>query len=261
MSANTRTTFEKATAYGPAFDVTEPYRWAPDGLDTIPSPKKEKKLPKHRHECEECDSSLASNNFETYCTKCGLIHDHRIFWHTSLKIEATRRQFDHDSEHGSGTLQDKHVTAVEDSVAGSNFDGSQLDYWVYPLDQYNDGRDGHRGQEDDVQKLNRERRFLKSRAEACATTVGLSETQIQEIVSLVISINSGAFTSYGPKREGGGQDAHIAAAIAFVGNRYINDLDDRVETREEFQAVIADMGMDRDDVRGALSQLHKQLSG
>lgn len=208
--------------------------------------------------CEECSGSLVSTDFEIYCHDCGLIHDHRIFWHTSLEIEAERRQFDYDS--GSGTLQDQHVIAVEDSVAESFFDGRQLDYNVYPLDQYNDGRDAHRGKNDDTQKLDRDRRFIKGRVEACATTVGLTDEQIREVIRLVTSINSGAFTSYGPERQGGGQDAHILAAIAYVGNKNLTDLSDRVESRDEFQSVMADIGMDRDDVRGAVSQLRRQLS-
>jgi hypothetical protein len=132
---------------------------------------------------------------------------------------------------------------------------------VNPLDQYNHGRDGHRGRQDDVQKLDRERRFLEQRAEACPTAAGLTGEDVREVARLVTSINSGAFTSYGPKREGGGQDAHIIAAIAYVGNKGITDMDDRMKFRDEFKSVMADIGMDCDDVRRAVGQLRKQLSG
>ncbi|GAB7018707.1 hypothetical protein [Halostagnicola bangensis] len=261
MSTCINNTFETTAEYDSTINVTKPYRWTPDGTYTSPSAYERDRPSEQKIDCEECTGTLTSNDFESYCRQCGLIHNRRTFWHTSLNIEAKRRQFDHNSEKGSGTLQDKHATAVEDSVAATNFDGGQLDSWVYSLDQYNDGRDGHRGRENDVQKLDRERRFLKSRAEACATSVGLTDSQVREVVHLVTSINSGAFTSYGPARKGGGQDAHIAAAIAFVGNKYIIDLDDRVETRNEFQSLVADMGLVCANVSGAVSQLRKQLKG
>lgn len=177
----------------------------------------------------------------------------------SLEIEAKRRQFDHDSEEGSGTLQNEHTAIVEDSVARTTFDGSGLKFNVYPLNTYNDGTDGHRGRTDDVQKLDRDRRFIEQRAQACATTVGLTGNQVREVAQLVTSINSAAFTSYGPKGKGGGRDAHILAAIAHVGNKDIINMEDRMESRKEFQSVMTDIGMDLDDVRGAVSQLHKQL--
>jgi len=188
-----------------------------------------------------------------------------VYWETSLEIEAGRRQFDHDSEAGSGTLQNRHVAVVEDSAGETTFDGSKLPFNVYPLDQYNDGRDGHRGRQDDVQKLDRERRFLEQRAEACATAAGLTGEDVREVARAVTSINSGAFTSYGPERKGGGQDAHILAAIVVVGNDNLPDdpdrvdFSDRMENRDAVQALADGFGMDRDDVRGAASQLRKQL--
>jgi hypothetical protein len=36
-------------------------------------------------------------------------------------------------------------------------------------------------------------------------------------------------------------------------------MDHRMESRDTFQSVVADIGMDRDDVRGAVRQLEKQL--
>jgi hypothetical protein len=188
-----------------------------------------------------------------------------VYWETSLEIEAGRRRFDHDSDEGSGTLQNMHVAVVEDSAAETTFDGSELPFNVYPLDQYNDGRDGHRGRQDDIQKLDRERRFLEQRAEACATTAGLIGEDVREVARVVTSINSGAFTSYGPEREGGGQDAHIVAAIVVVGNDNLPDdpdrvdFSDRMENQDAVQALADRLGMDRNDVRGAASQLRKQL--
>ncbi|KZX49197.1 hypothetical protein AV929_11660 [Haloarcula sp. K1] len=188
-----------------------------------------------------------------------------MYWETSLEIEAGRRQFDHDSEEGSGTLQNRHVTVVEDSAGETTFDGSELSFNVYPLDQYNDGRDGHRGRQDDVQKLDRDRRFLEQRAEACGTAAGLTGEDVREVARVVTSINSGAFTSYGPEREGGGQDAHIVAAIVVVGNDNLPDdpdrvdFSDRMENRGAVQTLAQGFGMDRDDVRGSVSQLRKQL--
>jgi CheY-like chemotaxis protein len=182
-----------------------------------------------------------------------------VYWERSLEIEAGRRQFDHDSEEGSGTLQMEHAVAVEDSAAATIVDGDQLESNVYSLDEYNDGRDPHSVAGGEKYKLDREHRFLKSRAESCATTAGLTGEDVQEVVRLVTSINSGAFTFYGPEREGGGQDAHIVAAIAYVGNKGVTDLDRRMESRETFQSVVTDVGMDQDDVRGAVRQLRKQL--
>ena len=215
--------------------------------------------------CEECGGEIRQSIIEVYCGACGLIHRQEMYWQVSLEIEARRQQFDHNSENGNGTLQNQHDTVVEDSAGKTTFDGTKLEYNVYPLDQYNDGRDGHRGRQDDQQKLDRERRFLEQRAEACATRVGLTGQQVREVTWLVTSINSGAFTSYGPEREGGGQDAHIVAAIGYVGNRHLPsdprlvDLSDRMEARDEYQSLCADLGIDSDDVRGALQQLREQL--
>lgn len=215
--------------------------------------------------CEECGGGLQRSIIEIYCGDCGLIYRQDMYWQVSLEIEAKRQQFDHNSENGNGTLQNQHDTVVEDSAAKTTFDGTKLESNRYSLDQYNDGRDGHGGREDDKQKLDRERRFLEQRAEACATRVGLTGQQVREVTRLVTSINSGAFTSYGPEREGGGQDAHIVAAIGYVGNRYLPsdprlvDLSDRMEARDEYQALCADLGIGRDGVRGALQQLREQL--
>jgi len=211
------------------------------------------------NKCDECWGPLRQGRFETYCGVCGLVHRRQLYWEVSLEIEAGRRQFDHDSEEGSGTLQMEHAVAFEDSAAATIVDGDQLKSNVYSFDQYNDGRDPHSVAGGEKYKLNRHRRFLKQRAEACATAAGLTGKDVQEVVRLVTSINSGAFTSYGPEREGGGQDAHIVAAIAHVGNKNITDMDQRMESRGTFQSVVADIGMERDDVRGAASQLCKQL--
>ncbi|WP_224447803.1 hypothetical protein [Haloprofundus salilacus] len=148
---------------------------------------------------------------------------------------------------------------MEDSAAATTFDGSQLTTWVYSADAWHRGVDGHRGREDGRQKLNRERRFLKARIHALASAVGLNQTQIDEVQEIVLNINSGAFTSYGHEGEGGGQDAHIIAAIAFVGNCYIQNLKNRMQNRSEFQAVVTEVGMSIGDMREALSQLHKQI--
>lgn len=176
-----------------------------------------------------------------------------------------RRQFNHNSEDGSGTLQYQHTTIVEDSAANTTFDGGQLDSNLYSLDEYNDGRDGHQISNGGVQKLDRNNRFLTQRAEACAAAVGLQERTIQEVTQLVTSYNSGAFSSYAPEREGGGQDAHIIAAIVYVGNRHLPknpilvDISNRMENRDELQSLARELGMEQDDVRGAVSQLHRQL--
>lgn len=263
MSASTTSDIGEIAIDAPTLtiDITGPYRWVPEGIEGSTSSPDSDGNTDQEWTCDECSGRLASSDFETYCVDCGLIHERRIFWHMSLSIEAKRRQFDHDSEDGNGTLQNLHATAFEDSAADTTFDGSQLDYWVYPLDQYNEGRDGHRGRQDDKQKLDRDRRFLEQRAEACATAAGLTGEHVRQIIRYVTSINSGAFTSYGPEREGGGQDAHIVAAIAYVGNQDITDIDHRMEHRDEFTSVVTDIGMDRDDVRGAVSQLRKQLNG
>ncbi|NHN46389.1 hypothetical protein G9464_02075 [Halostella sp. JP-L12] len=262
MSVSNSSNFEETTADVPTPTISgsTPYRWIPYELDAVVHVDKRKST-NQRKECEECGGPLVSNDLELFCSDCGLIHEQRNFWHTSFEIEAERRQFDHNSVSGNGTLQNEHDTINEDSAAETTFNGDKLDFNVYSLDQYNDGRDAHRGRENGVQKLDRERRFLKSRAEACATTVGLSGIEVKQVVHLVTSINSGAFTSYGPNQEGGGQDAHIVAAIAYVGNKGITDIEDRIETRDDFQSLAEDLGMDRDDVRGALRQLHRQLSG
>jgi hypothetical protein len=193
------------------------------------------------------------------------VHRRQVYWQKSIEVEARRRQFDHNSEEGSGTLQNRHVTVVEDSAGETTFDGSELSFNVYPLDQYNDGRDGHRGRQDDFQKLDRERRFLEQRAEACATTAGLTGGDIREVTRVVTSINSGAFTSYAPEREGGGQDAHIVAAIVVVGNDNLPDnpdrvdFSDRMENRDVVHTLAEGFGMDYNDVYGAANQLRKQL--
>jgi hypothetical protein len=259
MSIQNDSNFTGIETDGPTQPM-QPYRWFPDDTGVANPICEEHFSSENNGQCEECSGLLNNTDFEIYCENCGLIHDHRIFWHTSLEIEAERRLFDHNSENGSGTLQDQHVVAIEDSVASTFFDGNKLHYWVFPLDQYNDGRDGHRGREDGHQKLNREDRFLKGRSEACASTVGFTGAQVQEVARLVKTINSGAFTAYGPTRKGGGQDAHIAAAIAYVGNKNITNLDDRVESRDDFQSFVSDIGMNRENVRSAVSQLHKQLN-
>jgi len=239
----------------------KPYRraWFKSAWDGRAQPVDGKPLTHTTNKCDKCWGPLRQGRFETYCDVCGLVHRRQVYWEMSLEIEAGRRQFDHDSEEGSGTLQNRHVAVVEDSAGETTFDGSELPFNVYSLDQYNHGRDGHRGRQDDVQKLDRERRFLEQRAEACATASGLTGEDVREVIRLVTSMNSGAFTSFGPEGKGGGQDAHIAAAIAYVGNMNITDMDHRMESRDAFKSVIADIGMDRDDVRRATSQLRKQL--
>lgn len=245
----------------------KPYRraWFKSAWDGRAQPVSGSTLAYTANKCDECWGPLRQGRFETYCGVCGLVHRRQVYWETSLEIEAERRQFDHNSEEGSGTLQNRHVAVVEDSAGETTFDGSELPFNVYPLDQYNDGRDGHRGRQDDVQKLARERRFLEQRAEACATATGLTGEDVREVVRVVTSINSGAFTSYGPEREGGGQDAHIVAAIVVVGNDNLPDdpdrvdFSDRMENRDAVQALAEGFGMDRDDIRGVASQLRKQL--
>lgn len=241
----------------------KPYRraWFKSAWDGQAQPVSGSTLAYAANKCDECWGPLRQGRFETYCGVCGLVHRKQVYWETSLEIEAGRRQFDHDSEEGSGTLQNRHVAVVEDSASETTFDGSELPFNVYPLDQYNDGRDGHRGRQDDAQKLDRERRFLEQRAEACATAATLTGEAVREVARVVTTINSGAFTSYGPEGKGGGQDAHIIAAIAYVGNKGITDMDDRMESRDEFNSLMADIGMDRDDVLRAVGQLRKQLSG
>jgi hypothetical protein len=187
------------------------------------------------------------------------VHRRQVYWEKSLDIEAGRRQFDHDSKSGSGTLQFEHDVAVEDSAAATIVDGDQLESNFYSLDEYNDGRDPHSVAGGEKYKLDREHRFLKQRAEACATAAGLTGEHVQEVIRLVTSINSGAFTFYGPEREGGGQDAHVVAAIAYVANKHVIDLEDRMESRDQFQSLVEEIGMDQGNVRGAVSQLHKQL--
>lgn len=193
------------------------------------------------------------------------MHRQQVYWKKSLEIEAVRRQFDHDSVEGSGTLQSRHITVVEDSAGETTFDGSKLDFNVYSLNQYNDGRDSHSVAGGEKYKLNRERRFLEQRAEACATAAGLTGQDVQEVVRKVISINSGAFTYCVPKREGVGQDTHIVAAILIVGNDNLPDdhnrvdFSDRMENCDVVQALADDIGMSRNDIRGVVSQLRKQL--
>jgi hypothetical protein len=188
-----------------------------------------------------------------------------MYWEMSLDIEAGRRQFDHNSEDGSGTLQNEHATVVEDSAGKTTFNGSELNFNVYPLDEYNDGRDAHSVAGGEQYKLNRYHRFLEQQAEALATQAGLSGKQVQKVIQIVTSINSGAFTYYGPNREGGGQDAHILAAIVEVANRNLPDHPDyerfieRIQSRDEFQSVMKEVGMDLDNVHGAVAQLRKQL--
>jgi hypothetical protein len=184
----------------------------------------------------------------------------------SLSIEAQRRQFNHKSTNGNGTLQIEHSVVIEDSVAQTTFDGEQLDANAYPLSAYNNGTDGHRGRSNDIQKLDRTRRFVQQRAEACASTVGLNNHQIQMVVRLVTSHHSGPYTSYGPKREGGGQDAHIIAAIVRIGNEALPndpnlvDISDRMEKRDAVQSLAEDLQMNNADIHNAVKQLHKQLN-
>lgn len=239
----------------------KPYRraWFKSAWDGRAQPVGGNTLTNTANRCDECWGPLRQGRFETYCGVCGLVHRRQVNWETSLEIESQRRQFDHNSEEGSGTLQKRHVAVLEDSAAETTFDGSELPFNVYPLDQYNDGRDPHSVAGGEKYKLNRDRRFLKQRAEAFATAAGLTGKQIREVIRSVTSTNSGAFTYYGPEREGGGQDAHILAAIAYVGNKEITDLDHRMESRDEFRSLMETIGMDRDDVRGAVRQLRKQL--
>lgn len=88
---------------------------------------------------------------------------------------------------------------------------------------------------------------------------------VRAVARAVTSINSGAFTSYGPEREGGGQDAHIVAAIVVIGNVNLPEEPDRVdfsdlmENRDAVQSLAEWVGMDSDNVRGAASQLRKKL--
>ncbi len=245
----------------------KPYRraWFKSAWDGRAQPASDSSLTSAANTCDECWGSLRQDDSKAYCGVCGLVHRRQMYWETSLELEAGRRQFDHDSEEGSGTLQNRHVAVVEDPAGETTFDGSELPFNVYPLDQYNDGRDGYRGRQDDIQKIDRDRQFLEHRAEACATTAGLTGEDVREVVRVVTSINSGSFTSYGPEREGGEQDAHIVAAIVVVGNDNLPDDPDRVvfssrmENRDAVQALADEFGMDRDDVRGAANQLRKQL--
>lgn len=245
----------------------KPYRrvWFKSAWGGQAQPVSGRHLTPTANNCDECWGPLRQGCFETYCGVCGLVHQRQVYWEKSLEIEAGRRQFDHDSEEGSGTLQNRHVTVVEDSAGETTFDGSELSFNVYPLDQYNDGRDGHRGRQDDFQKLDRERRFLEQRAEACATAAGLTGENIREVTRVVTSINSGAFTSYAPEREGGGQDAHIVAAIVVVGNDNLPDNPDRVEFsdrmqyRDAVQTLAEGLEMNCHDIHGAASQLREQL--
>lgn len=210
-----------------------------------------------RETCDECWGRLQFGGQVVYCRLCGLVHSQRRLWEESIEIEASRRQFNHASETGSGTLQDEHAVVVEDSAAATTFDGWKLPYNVYPLVEYNAGRDGHRGREDDCQKVNRERRFKEHRAQSCASSVGFTGRQLREVSRLVAEYNSGAFTEFGPEREGGGQDAHIVGAIGHVGNRYVTRFSERMENRAELVELAVSLGMDASDVRGAINRMQR----